>query len=143
MIEVMQMILNYNGYLNFDLPANWCSEEDNDNLILYNPSGVGAIILSFFGVLKAEDSLEENISILAKRFIDQNNIKLHSHLIVFNTKDGKTVLYGTGTTCEGYFLKLWVVSKYPKIVFATYQSEHKNKEIQICDSIMDSIQFRY
>ena len=90
------MMLNHNEYLNYTLPNNWCAEEDIDNLLLYNPSGNGAITTSFFNVLKTKESLDEQISILAKRFIDQNNINLHSSLILFN-RDGKTILYGTGT----------------------------------------------
>ena len=70
------MIRNHNEYLNYMLPNNWCAEEDTDNLLLYNPSGNGAITISFFSVLNTEESLDEQISILAKRFIDKNNIKI-------------------------------------------------------------------
>ena len=42
------MTLNHNEYLNYTLPNNWCAEEDIDNLLLYNPSGNGAITTSFF-----------------------------------------------------------------------------------------------
>ena len=72
------MTLNHNEYLNYTLPNNWCAKEDIDNLLLYNPSGNGAITTSFFNVLKTKESLDEQMSILAKRFIDQNNINLHS-----------------------------------------------------------------
>lgn len=93
-------------------------------------------------VLKTKESLDEQMSILAKRFIDQNNINLHSPLILFN-RDGKTILYGTGTTSDGWFIKLWVVAKHPKIVFATYQSERKSAEVKVCDSIIDSFRFAF
>ena len=136
------MTLNHNEYLNYTLPNNWCAEEDIDNLLLYNPSGNGAITTSFFNVLKTKESLDEQMSILAKRFIDQNNINLHSPLILFN-RDGKAILYGTGTTSDGWFIKLWVVAKYPKIVFATYQSERKSAEVKVCDSIIVSFQFAF
>ncbi|MBO5906566.1 MAG: hypothetical protein J6Q85_00235 [Clostridia bacterium] len=136
------MMLNHNEYLNYTLPNNWCAEEDVDNLLLYNPGGKGAITTSFFNVLNAKESLDEQISILAKRFIDQNNINLHSHLILLN-RDGNTILYGTGTTPDGWFIKLWVVAKHPKIVFATYQSERKSSEVKVCDSIIDSFQFTF
>ena len=136
------MTLNHNEYLNYTLPNNWCAEEDIDNLLLYNPSGNGAITTSFFNVLKTKESLDEQMSILAKRFIDQNNINLHSPLILFN-RDGKAILYGTGTTSDGWFIKLWVVAKYPKIVFATYQSERKSAEVKVCDSIIDSFRFAF
>ena len=135
-------MLNHNGYLNYMLPKCWCVEEDADSLILYNPNGDGAITTSFFNVLDAKESLDEQISILAKKFIDQNNIDLHSPLILFN-RDGKTILCGTGTTADDWFIKLWVVAKYPKIVFATYQSEQKGAEVKVCDSIIDSFRFEF
>lgn len=136
------MIFNHNDYLKYKLPNNWCAEENEDNLFLYDPEGNGAITVSFFNVLNTAASLDEQISILAKKFIDQNNIDLHSPLILIE-KDSKTILYGTGITPDKWFIKLWIVSKYPKIVFATYQSEQKNKEIKTCDCIIDSIQFTY
>lgn len=136
------MKFNHNGYLNYELPDNWCAEEDNDNLLMYNPDGDGAITLSFLNVLDGEKSLAEHISIIAKKFIDQNNINLHSPLILFN-RDGKTILWGTGTTSDNWFIKLWIVAKYPKIVLATYLSEQKNDEVKICDSIIDSFMFTF
>ena len=136
------MKFNHNGYLNYELPDNWCDEEDNDNLLMYNLDGDGAITLSFLNVLNGEKSLAEHISIIAKRFIDQNNINLHSPLILFN-RDGKTILWGTGTTSDNWFIKLWIVAKYPKIVLATYLSEQKNDEVKICDSIIDSFMFTF
>lgn len=136
------MIFNHNECLKYQLPNNWCAEENGDNLFWYDPEGNGAITVSFFNVLDTLASLDEQISILAKKFVDQNSIDLHSPFILFK-KDGKTILYGTGITSDKWFIKLWIVSKYPKIVFATYQSERKNKEVKICDCIIDSIQFTY
>ena len=136
------MKLNHNDYFNYELPNNWCAEEEEDNLLIYNPDGNGAITVSFFNVLNTVETLDEQISILAKGFIDQNNIELHSHFILFDKAD-KKILFGTGTTSDDWFIKLWVVAKYPKIVFATYQSEQKNKELKICDSIIDSIRFTF
>lgn len=134
------MKFNYSDFLEYTLPDNWCAEQGIDNLHLYNPDGKGAITLSFFDVLNTEETIDEQISILAKRFIDQNSIYLHLPLILFN-KESKTVLYGSGTTADGWFIKLWVVAKRPKIVFATYQSDKKNTEVKVCDSIIDSFRF--
>ena len=134
------MIFYHNEYLNYALPNNWCAEEDIDNLLLYNPKGKGAITISFFTVLNTKESLDEQMSILAKRFIEQNNINLQSPLILSN-RDGKTILYGTGTTFDDWFIKLWVIAKHPKMVFASYQSEKKSAEVKTCDSIIDSFQF--
>ena len=136
------MMFNHNEYLNYTLPNNWCAEENADNLLLYNPNGNGAITTSFFNVLNTNESLDEQISILAKRFIEQNNIYMHSPLILFNRAE-KTILYGTGTTSDDWFIKLWIVAKHPKIVFATYQSERKSAEVKVCDSIIDSFQFAF
>ncbi|MBR3597033.1 MAG: hypothetical protein IKL47_08690 [Clostridia bacterium] len=135
-------MLNHNGYFNYELPDNWCVEEDVDNLILYNPNGNGAITMSFFNVLNTAESLDEQVSILAKKFIDQNNINMQAPLILFDRED-KKILYGFGTTSDNWFIKLWVVAKTPKIVFATYQSERKNKEVKMCDLIIDSIRFTF
>ena len=136
------MVLSHNEYLNYTLPKNWCAEEEMDNLLLYNPNGNGAITISFLNVLNTEESLDEQISILAKKFIDQNKIKLHSPLILFNRGE-KTILYGSGTTADSWFVKLWVVAKRPKIVFSTYQSERKSSEVKVCDSIIDSFRFAF
>ena len=136
------MMFNHNKYLYYTLPNDWCAEEDTDTLLLYNPNGNGAITTSFFNVINTQESLDEQISILAKKFIDKNKINLHSPLVLFS-KDGKTVLWGTGTSSDGWFVKLWVVAKHPKIVFATYQSERKNAEVQVCDSIINSFWFAF
>ena len=136
------MMFNHNEYLNYTLPNNWCAEEDTDTLLLYNPNGNGAITTSFFNILHSQESIDEQISILAKRFIDQNNINLHSPLVLFN-RAGKTILCGTGTTSDGWFIKLWVVAKHPKIVFSTYHSEQKSAEVNVCDSIFDRFKFTF
>lgn len=135
------MKYNHNGYLNYILPDDWCAEEDADNVLLYNPKSDGAITMSFFNVLNTEKSLDEQVSILAKKFVDNNNVNLDFSSFVLFNREGKTILYGTGTTLDGWFIKLWVVAKSPKIVFATYLSEQKSVEVKICDSIIDSFQF--
>ena len=135
------MKYNHNGYLNYILPDDWCAEEDADNVLLYNPKSDGAITMSFFNVLNTEKSLDEQVSILAKKFVDNNNVNLDFSSFVLFNREGKTILYGTGTTVDGWFIKLWVVAKSPKIVFATYLSEQKSVEVKICDSIIDSFQF--
>lgn len=134
------MLHNHNGYLNYELPDNWCVEENSDELFMYNPDGNGAMTTTFYNVLNTEDSLVEQISVLAKRFIDRNGINVHSPLVIF-VQDGKTILCGTGITPDNWFVKLWVVAKHPKIVFVTYQSEQKNTEIKTCDLIIDSFRF--
>jgi len=86
--------------------------------------------------------LDEHISIMAKKFIDQNGIILHNPLILYGAET-KTTLYGTGTTSDNWFIKLWIVAKYPKIVFATYQCEKKTSEVKKCDTIINSMNFSF
>ncbi len=133
------MTFNYNGYLRYKLPSKWCAQQDEDNLILFDPNGQGAIVISFFNVLNTETSLVEYISIFTKKFVDQNKITLNSPLIVFERND-KTILNGTGITSDGWFIKLWAIVKFPRIVFSTYQSRQKSKEINMCDTIVDSFE---
>ena len=135
------MIFSHKDYLTYELPNDWCSEEDEENLFIYNPDGEGAITISFFNILEMKESLDEHISIMAKRFIDKNRIMLHDPLILYGTEETKITLYGTGITSDNWFIKLWIVAKYPKIVFATYQCEKKTSEVKKCDTIINSIKF--
>lgn len=137
------MIFSHKDYLTYELPNGWYSEEEKENLLIYNPNGEGAITVSFFNILEIGETLDEHISIMAKKFIDQNQIALHNPLILYSTKENKTTLYGTGITSDNWFIKLWIVAKYPKIVFATYQCERKTSELKKCDEIINSIKFSY
>ena len=69
-------------------------------------------------------------------------IILHNPLILYGAET-KTTLYGTGTTSDNWFIKLWIVAKYPKIVFATYQCEKKTSEVKKCDTIINSMNFSF
>ena len=89
------MVFNHNRYLNYELPTDWCSEENEDTLVIYNPNGDGAMVLSFFNVLTDEKTVDEQISILAKRFVDQNRIKLKSPFIIMPPKSNKSVFFRT------------------------------------------------
>lgn len=141
MIRGKKMIFNHNDYLKYELPENWCTETDGDNVLIYNPKGNGAITLSFFNILEPKEVLDERISIMAKKFIDQNGITLQTPLILHNTNEGKTILYGTGIDADNWFIKLWVVAEYPKLVFATYHCEKKSVEVKKCDAIIHSMEF--
>lgn len=137
------MFFYHKDYLTYELPNDWCSEEGKDNLLIYNPNGEGAITISFFNILEMRKTLDEHISIMAKKFIDQNRITLHNPLILHGTEETKTTLYGTGITSDNWFIKLWIIAKYPKIVFATYQCEKKTSEIKKCDAIINSMKFSF
>ena len=44
-----------------------------------------------------------------------------------------------GTTPDQWFIKLWIIARYPKVVFATYQSEKKTSELKKVDKIISSM----
>lgn len=135
------MLFSHKKYLTYELPDGWCSEESNENLLIYDPNGEGAITVSFYNIIETNETLDEDISIMAKKFIDQNGVLLHGPLIIRGSKESKLTLYGTGTTCDNWFIKLWVIAKYPKVVFATYLCEKKTSEAKKCDAIINSIKF--
>ncbi len=135
------MNVNHSNYLKYEIPSNWVVEEDSDTTLICDNNGEGSTTISFYTVMELQKSLDEHISIMAKKFIENNNIKLHNPLILDGTKKSKTVLYGTGTTSDNWFVKIWIVAKLPKIVFATYQSEKKTSEVKKVDRIIDSFQF--
>ena len=89
-----------------------------------------------------EETLVKFVTNFASRFMDQNEIALEGCIQVLVGKE-KTVLQAVGKASDGYFCKIWVVAKDPKIVLATYFSESKSKEVKTCDSIMDSFQFTF
>ena len=37
------MIFSHDGYLTYELPNDWCSEEEKENLLIYDPNGEGEI----------------------------------------------------------------------------------------------------
>lgn len=80
---------------------------------------------------------------MAKEFIDQNGITLHNPLILYGTEETKITLYGSGITSDNWFVKLWIVAKGFKIVFATYQCEKKTSEVKKCDAIINSMNFSF
>jgi len=135
------MNINHSDYLNFEIPSKWVVEEDGDTTSIYDNNGEGSLTMSFYTVMEFQNSLDEHISIMAKKFIDSNKIKLHNPLILDGTKKNKTVLYGTGATSDNWFIKIWIAAKLPKIVFVTYQSEKKTSEVKKVDKIVDSFQF--
>ena len=132
--------LNHNGYLDYEIPLHWIAEEDSDTLAVYDPDGEGAMTASFYNML-ADRSIDEQITVMAKKFTEQNAITVDKSMFFIHGGAEKTVLHATGITQDKWFVKLWVVAKKPKIVMITYQSQKKTKEIEICDAIVESMHF--
>lgn len=97
--------------------------------------------ISFFSIFDMNKSLDEHISIMAKKFVDKNEISLYGPLILCGSKESKLTLYGTGVTSDKWFIKLWVIARYPRIAFATYQSEKKTSEVKKYDTIISGTNF--
>ncbi|HEX3016257.1 MAG TPA: hypothetical protein VHP31_00180 [Caproicibacter sp.] len=135
------MNIKHGDYVNYQVPEGWIVEENDELTTVYNNDGEGALTLSFYTIMEMQGTLDEHISIMAKKFIDCNLIKLHSSLILDGTNKEKSVLYGTGTTQDNWFIKIWIVAKCPKVIFATYHSEKKTSEVKIIDKIISSIIF--
>ncbi len=135
------MVFELNNYLTCDIPEDWCIDYGEDSDVIYDPNGVGAITLSFFNMLDEKSSIQEHICIMAKHFIDSNRIILDSPLSLA-CRETNYILSGKGKMSSGWFIKLWFVAKYPKIVMATYMTEEeKTDEISNCDRILNSFIF--
>lgn len=135
------MHFSHEGYFTYELPNGWCSEDSGENLLIYDPNGNGAMAISFFSIFDMNKSLDEHISIMAKKFVDKNEISLYGPLILCGSKESKLTLYGTGVTSDKWFIKLWVIARYPRIAFATYQSEKKTSEVKKYDAIISRTNF--
>ncbi len=131
----------HNGYLEYEIPDKWMVEEDSDTTSIFSNDGNGALTLSYFSIFEMQGTLDEHISIMAKKFIDTNHIKLNHALILIGAQDEKRVLYGAGSLPDRWFIKLWVIAKFPRVVFATYQSEKKTSELKQIDRIVSSFKF--
>jgi hypothetical protein len=136
---VIMMKIKHKDYLEYEIPMGWEIEDDVDTTSVYCPDGEGALTLSYYTIMELQETLDEHISIMAKKFIDANHIKLNHALILDSTQREKTVLYGMGTTPDQWFIKLWIIARYPKVVFATYQSEKKTSELKKVDKIISSM----
>lgn len=136
------MTYTYRDYFKFELPKKWCVEENESTLSIYNPKGNGAITVSVFNALEEKEYLSEQIKNMMQSFIEQYSISISGPTSCINYEN-KTVLSAEGATDDKWFIKIWYVAKYPKIVFATYHSEKKTLEIKKCDAIIDSIEFLF
>lgn len=134
----------HNNYMYYETPDDWCVEYEEDSLLIYNQEdGEGAMVLSFFSDFDAKNTLVERISQMGKSFVEKNGIQLEGSLMVTGLNAPSKVLSGHGTLPNGMYIKLWIIASYPKIVVISYQSEERTEEIEICDNIVDSINFDY
>ena len=141
MIEGERMLIRHKDYLTFEMPNTWVIEEGNEATSIYDNNGEGALTLSFYTIMELQNTIEEHVTIMAKDFFNQNNIKLHHSFILDCTKKDKVVICGIGNTQDDWFIKIWVLGKYPRVVLATYESEKKTSEVKKVDSIINSFQF--
>ncbi len=127
------MNVTHGDYLCYEIPSSWMIEETDDATSVYDSNGKGAITLSFYTAMDVQQPFDEHICVMAKKFIDENQIKLHRSLVLDATLKDKLVLHGTGTGADNWFIKFWIIAKQPKIVLATYHSERKTSEVRKAD----------
>jgi len=132
--------IKHKDYLVYKVPSNWVVEDCTDSTSIYCNHGEGAITLSFHAIFELQGTLVEHISMMAKRFVDGNKIALDRELVLDETKN-KIVLYGEGISPDNWYIKLWLIARYPKIVLATYISEQKTAEVKKVDKIISSFTF--
>lgn len=141
MFSKILLTINHNNIIEFQLPNDWVFEENDESLAIYNPSGEGAITISFYSLLQSNSDTCEQISVMAKKYANQNRIKLDKPLVVYHSSQEKTILYGTGHTNDNWFIKFWMIAQHPRAIHASYLCRKKSQEIKSCDSIIESIRF--
>lgn len=135
------MIVKLRNYLMCELLDGWTAEENSGATSIYRADGDGALTLSHHSIAGMHGTLDAHISIMAKKFLDENHVRLKHALILDGTQSGKTVLYGTGMLPDRWFIKLWVIAKYPEVVFATYQSKKETAELKKIDKVVSGFVF--
>lgn len=66
------MLIKHKNYLEYEIPDKWVSEDNGDTTSIYFNDGNGALTLSYFTIIEMQETLDEHISIMAKKFIDAN-----------------------------------------------------------------------
>lgn len=66
------MIVRLRNYLTCELPDGWTAEENNGVTSICHADGDGALTLSYHSIAEMQETLDEHISIIAKRFLDEN-----------------------------------------------------------------------
>lgn len=125
----------------YELPDNWAIEESEGLLFLYDPNGKGAMTISLLRFTTAQNNLSEQLNLTAHSFVNQNKIHLKREFCQKIRKDGTWIQTAPGETVDGDFIQIWLVAKGEHAVLASYQSEKKNHEVKICDSILTSLIF--
>ena len=72
------MIISHDDYLTYELLNGWCAEENEGNLIIYDPNGEGALTVSFFTAFMPTGTLDRYLSIMQKNLL----IKIKSNFII-------------------------------------------------------------
>ncbi len=139
---LQSVIYQINDFLSCDIPQNWHIDYNGDNYTIYESDGVGAVTISCFSIIYKRDALKDLIMNMTNDFIENNHIILEKPLSFICNETQYTII-GTGQTIDKWFVKIWVIAQYPRIVMATYLSEDKCfDEINCCNKIINSFVFR-
>lgn len=103
--KLIMTFMNVTSYdcFQYKLPKEWLTEESEDRLLLYDPKGNGAMVLSFLNAIDNQKALEEQIGVLSKRFVDQNRITLSRPFVMYGSEETKfAMLYNNGPISKLY-----------------------------------------
>ena len=132
------MLIKHKGFIEYELPDGWESEIDGENLIIYDPDGEGAMVMSFY---RAADKMpiENRIYKMAEHFVEHSHIKLLSEFSESNDGHKKFSVCCEGIDDNNWYTKLWIIAKYPRIVVASYNNKGKSNEVATYDEIVKSM----
>ncbi len=128
--------------LTFKVPDDWIVEDEDGVRSIFNEDGEGAITMSFYRIIKLEESIEKHIENMALKYVEDIDIKTEKNIELVTSSKEKSTVCMQGKTFDGWFLKLWVVAKFPTAIVITYWSEEETEEINTVDEIVESFKFK-
>ena len=131
--------MDWRNNLEYNLPERWVAEENGDNLFIYNPDGEGAITISAYNIIDKNTPQIETVHNLFEDFVAKNGISLDTPTAISHYVDSKLITTGTGRSCDQWFIKIWCICQYHKILLATYLTTKITEEITMCDQLIYSM----
>ena len=132
--------MDWRNNLKYNLPEQWVAEENGDNLFIYNPDGEGAITISAYNMINMNAPQIETVLNLFQDFVAKNGISLDTPTAISYYVDSKLITTGIGRSCDQWFIKIWCICQYYKILLATYLAEKATEEITLCDQLICSME---
>ena len=132
------MLIRHKGFVEYELPDGWESEVNGENVIIYDPNGEGAMVMSFYRST-GDIPIEKRIYKMAQSFVEQIMIKQLSDFSESNDNRRVFRVCCEGIDANNLYIKLYIIAKSPRIVVATYNNKIKNHEIETYNEIVKSM----